>query len=347
MEFRNLGATDVQVSKICLGTMTFGEQNSEAEAHDQMDYAITQGINFFDTAELYAVPPRKETTGLTEQYLGTWFAKTKQRKNIILATKIAGHRPDLAFIRNHQLDYTPEQITAALDGSLNRLQTDYIDLYQLHWPNRNTNFFGKLGYHHNPHDPWEDDFILILETIEKFIKAGKIRYFGVSNETAWGVMHFIRLSEKYNLPRIVSVQNPYSLINRSFEVGIAECAIRENCGLLAYSPLAFGLLSGKYHKEEDTPRDRINRFKNLSRYNGALSWQATSRYLEIAENHGLSLAQMALAFVTQQSFTTANIIGATTLDQLKENIDSANLILSDEIIKEINEVHKAIPNPAP
>lgn len=347
MEYRVLGRSNLQVSKICLGTMTWGQQNSEAEAHEQMDYALEQGINFFDTAELYAVPPRPENNGLTEVYIGTWFKKSKKREQVILATKIAGPRPDLSFIRNHDLEYGKTQIHLALEGSLSRLQTDYIDLYQLHWPQRKTNTFGNLGYRHDSNDSWQDNCLEVLETMDALIKAGKIRHFGLSNETPWGLMHFIRLAEKHNLPVPVSVQNPYSLLNRSFEVGLAECAIREHCGLLAYSPLAFGLLSGKFHKKTDTPKDRINQFKGLARYNGALSWAATEKYLALAEQHGLTLVEMALAFVTQQTFTTSNIIGATTMEQLKENIETAEVVLSEEVLAAIDRIQVEIPNPAP
>lgn len=347
MEYRQLGRTNLQVSKICLGTMTFGQQNTEAEAHEQMDYAIEHGINMFDTAELYAVPARPENNGLTEKYIGTWLKKSKKRKKIILATKITGPNPGLSFIRNHQLDFSKKQIHAALEGSLIRLKTDYVDIYQLHWPQRPTNYFSKLGYTTDPNDKWEDDFLDVLQTISGLVKEGKIRHFGVSNETPWGLMHVIRLAEKHNLPVPVSIQNPYNLLNRTFEVGLAECALREKCGLLAYSPMGFGLLSGKFHKKEDTPDNRINQFKNLARYNSPLSWNATEKYLALAEKHGLSLAQMALAFVTQQDFTTTNIIGATSMLQLKENIASAAIHLSADILKEINAIHTEIPNPAP
>ncbi|MDZ7876503.1 MAG: aldo/keto reductase [Saprospiraceae bacterium] len=347
MEYRQLGRTDLQVSKICLGTMTFGQQNTEAEAHEQMSYAVEQGINFFDTAELYAVPARAENNGLTEKYIGTWLKKSKKRKKIILATKITGANSNLKFIRNHQLDFSKTQIHAALEGSLTRLKTDYVDLYQLHWPQRNTNCFGKLGFTYDPNDNWQDDFLNVLQTMGDLVKAGKIRHWGLSNETAWGLMHVIRMAEKHNLPVPVSIQNPYSLLSRSFEIGLSECSIRENCGLLAYSPMGFGLLSGKFHKKQDTPDDRINKFKNLARYNSPLSWAATEKYLALSEKHGLSLAQMALAFVTQQHFTTSTIIGATSMAQLKENINSAELILSADILSEINEIHQEIPNPAP
>ncbi|MCB9306343.1 MAG: aldo/keto reductase [Lewinellaceae bacterium] len=347
MDYRALGNTSLKVSKICLGTMTWGQQNSEADAHEQMDYAVDRGINFFDTAELYAVPATQENNGLTEQYIGTWFKKTGKRGQIVLATKIAGPRADLWFIRDQQLNYSAAQIRLALEGSLRRLQTDYVDLYQLHWPERKVNSFGKLGFRYDPADPWEDNFLEVLQTMEELKKAGRIRHFGLSNETPWGLMRCLHLAEKHGLSAPVSIQNPYSLLNRTFEVGLAECAIREKCGLLAYSPLAFGLLSGKYHKKLDTPNDRINQFRNLKRYNNPHAWKATEKYLALAERHGQSLAHMALAFVTQQHFTTATIIGATTMTQLKENIESAGLVLPDEMLKEIEEIHMEIPNPAP
>ena len=347
MELRKLGRTDLEVTKICLGTMTWGRQNTEAEGHEQMDYAVEQGINFFDTAEMYAVPASKESSGKTEEIIGTWFKKTKKRSEIVLASKITGFSHGLTFIRNHQLDFSKEQIHAALEGSLTRLGTDYLDLYQLHWPQRKTNFFGQLGYVHNPNDPWEDDFLSVIETLNDLVKEGKIRHWGLSNETAWGMMQAIRVAEKHDLPVPVSTQNPYNLLNRSYEVGLAECSLREKCSLLAYSPMGFGLLSGKYHKELDTPKDRINLFPQLPRYNSTQSWEATDKYLQIAEKHDLTLAQMSLAFVSQQPFVTSNIIGATSMVQLKENIGSAAIHLSAEILKEIDGVHKEISNPAP
>lgn len=347
MQYRKLGRTDLEVSKICLGTMTWGRQNTEAEGHEQMDYAVEQGINFFDTAEMYSVPARVDTVGATEKIIGSWFKKTKKRDETVLASKITGFSPGLSFIRNHQLNFSKEQIHAALEGSLTRLGTDYVDIYQLHWPQRKTNYFGQLGFKYDPNDPWEDDFLDVLQTMNDLVKEGKIRHWGLSNETAWGLMHVIRLAEKHGLPVPLSIQNPYNLLNRSFEVGLAECSMREKCGLLAYSPMGFGLLSGKFHKKLDKPEDRINQFKQLPRYNSPESWAATGKYLAIAEKHGLTLAEMSLAFVTQQPFVSANIIGATSMVQLKENIGSAAIHLSDEILKEINEVHKEISNPAP
>lgn len=345
MEYGLLGNTYLRVSKICLGTMTFGEQNTEAEGHEQLDYALDQGINFIDTAEMYSVPGRKETQGSTEQIIGTWIQKRNNRDRYVLATKVTGPS-GMTWIRN-PLKFNRKQIMAAIDGSLSRLQTDYVDLYQLHWPERSTNFFGKLNYKHDPNDPWEDNFLEILQVMDDLIKFGKIRHFGISNETPWGLMRLLHLAEVNNLPRCVSVQNPYSLLNRSFEVGLAEVAIREKAGLLAYSPMAFGLLSGKFHRGLDKPSARINQFKQLNRYNGELTRNATAEYLKIAEKHKLSPAQMSLAFVTQQPFVTSNIIGATSMAQLKENIDSIKLKLAPEIMEEIEAVHKAIPNPAP
>ncbi|MCC6727475.1 MAG: NADP(H)-dependent aldo-keto reductase [Saprospiraceae bacterium] len=347
MEYRQLGKTNLEVSKICLGTMTWGQQNTEAEAHEQMDYALAQGINFFDTAELYAVPATAANNGLTEQYIGTWFQKTGQRQRVVLASKISGPRADLSFIRNGELDFSPRQIRFALEGSLRRLQTDYLDLYQLHWPQRHTNSFGKLGFRHDPTDPWEDDFLGVLETMGELQKAGKIRHWGLSNETPWGLMHCLRLAERHGLPAPVSIQNPYNLLNRSFEVGLAECTLREGVGMMAYSPLGFGLLSGKYHRKADTPDDRINQFKGLARYNSPQSWQATEKYLQLAEQHGLTPVQMALAFVTQQAFVTSNIIGATSMEQLKENIATASVVLSKEVMLGIDGIHAEISNPAP
>lgn len=346
MKYSKLGTTNLEVSTICLGTMTWGEQNTEAEGHEQMDYALEQGINFFDTAELYAIPSTAENNGETERIIGTWFKSRSKRDQIILATKVTGPSANLKYIRN-PLNFSKEQINTAIEGSLKRLQTDYVDLYQLHWPERKVNFFGKRGFKYDPNDKWEDNFLEILQTMQELISAGKIRHWGISNETPWGTMHFMKLAEKHNLPRPVSIQNPYSLLNRTFEVGMAEVAIREQVGLLAYSPMAFGLLSGKYHKKTDAPADRLNKYKQMSRYNKETSYNATAKYLEIAEKNGMSLAQMALAFINQQAFLTANIIGATSMEQLKENISSIDIELSAEVLKEIEAVHDSIPNPAP
>ncbi|HKK75372.1 MAG TPA: NADP(H)-dependent aldo-keto reductase [Saprospiraceae bacterium] len=348
MQYSRLGNTDLKVSKICLGTMTFGEQNSEAEGHDQLDYALKKGINFIDTAEMYAVPGRKETQGSTERIIGSWIKARKNRDQFILASKVTGPSAGLAHIRN-PLKFNREQINTAIEGSLQRLQTDYVDLYQLHWPERKTNFFGKRGYPtaESPTDQWKDNLHSIIEVLNDLVKAGKIRHWGLSNETAWGAMRYLHLAEMHDLPRPVSIQNPYSLLNRLYEVGLSEVSIRENCGLLAYSPMAFGLLSGKYHTGMARDAARLNIFKQMSRYNSDNSHEATAKYLAIAEKYDISLAQLSLAFVNTRPFVTANIIGATSMEQLRENIDSIQLEISPEIMKEINAVHEQIPNPAP
>jgi aryl-alcohol dehydrogenase-like predicted oxidoreductase len=345
MKYTILPNTDIKISKICLGTMTFGQQNTEADGHAQMDYALEKGINFFDTAEMYSVPGRKETYGSTEKIIGTWFKKSGKREEIVLASKIAGPNPGLSYIREN-MDFSPASIALSLEKSLTRLQTDYIDLYQLHWPERKTNFFGQRGFKVQ-HDAWEDNIQNVLETLEEFIKAGKIKHIGLSNETPWGIMRFLEESKYQNLPRIKTVQNPYSLLNRLFETGSAEICIRENVGLLAYSPMAFGVLSGKFLSGESHPDARIKLFPQFSRYNSAQSAEATRLYQEIAHKHGLTLTELALAFVTQQAFVTSTIIGATTMEQLKENIDTIDIVLSDEILMEINAVQAIIPDPAP
>ena len=346
MNFRKLGNTDLKVSTICLGTMTWGEQNNQKEAFEQMDYAISQGINFFDTAEMYAVPSTEKTFGKTETIIGNWFKERNNRKKVILATKISG--PGLSWIRGGGLQYTKENISSALLGSLERLQTDYIDLYQLHWPERNTNYFGKLGYKHKTEEREWNDFESILRTLKQFVDEGKIRYIGLSNESAWGLSKFLELSRSQNLPRVMSVQNPYNLLNRTYEVGLAEISIREQSGLLAYSPLASGVLSGKYRNNQKPKGSRLQLFGDyFPRYAGKSSNLAMEEYFKIAKKHKISLAQLSLAFVNQQSFVTSNIIGATTMKQLEENIGSTNIKLSSEIIDEINSVHKNNSNPAP
>ena len=346
MNFRKLGNTDLKVSTICLGTMTWGEQNNQKEAFEQMDYAISQGINFFDTAEMYAVPSTEKTFGKTETIIGNWFKKRNNRKKVILATKISG--PGLSWIRGGGLQYTKENISSALLGSLERLQTDYIDLYQLHWPERNTNYFGKLGYKHKTEEREWNDCESILRTLKQFVDEGKIRYIGLSNESAWGLSKFLELSRSQNLPRVMSVQNPYNLLNRTYEVGLAEISIREQSGLLAYSPLASGVLSGKYRNNQKPKGSRLQLFGDyFPRYAGKSSNLAVEEYFKVAKKHKISLAQLSLAFVNQQSFVTSNIIGATTMKQLEENIGSTNIKLSSEIIDEINLVHKNNSNPAP
>ena len=345
MKYTTLPNTDIQVSKICLGTMTFGQQNTEAEGHAQMDYALEQGVNFFDTAEMYSVPARQETYGSTERILGTWFQKTGNRDKVVLASKIAGPNPNFTYMREKN-DFSPASIQYALDKSLERLQTDYIDLYQLHWPERKTNFFGQRGFKVQD-DAWEDNIHAVLETLNGFIQQGKIKHIGLSNETPWGIMRFLEESKYHNLPRIKTVQNPYSLLNRLYENGSAEIGIRENVGLLAYSPMAFGVLSGKFLTGEAHPNARINLFPQFSRYNSEQSAAATRLYNEIAQQNGLTLTQLALAFIEQQPFVTSTIIGATTMEQLKENIDTIKVTLSEELLQAIDGVQAKIPDPAP
>lgn len=346
MEYRQLGKTDLEVSVICLGTMTYGEQNSESEAHEQLDYALDHGVNFIDTAELYAVPSTAANNGKTEAYIGTWIKKRSNRDKYVLATKVTGASPNLTYISNN-LGFSRSRILEAVEGSLSRLQTDYIDLYQLHWPERKTNYFGKRGYVHDSEDQWQDNFEEVLLTLDQLREAGKIRHWGLSNETPWGVMRTQTIAERLDLAGAVSIQNPYSLLNRTFEIGNAEVSHREQIGLLAYSPLAFGRLSGKYLRGEDTADSRLNKYKQMGRYNGAASKASIKSYQAIADDGGLSLTQMALAFVNSRPFLTSNIIGATTMDQLAENIGSAAVSLSDDLLERIEKVHEEHPNPAP
>jgi aryl-alcohol dehydrogenase-like predicted oxidoreductase len=344
MKYTNLPNTSIKVSKICLGTMTWGNQNTESEGHSQMDLALQKGVNFFDTAELYPVPAEAKTSGRTSEIIGSWFKKTGNRDKIVLASKIAGPGDYTAHIRTTGF---VKGIKEAVDKELSRLQTDYIDLFQLHWPERSTNMFGVRDYKHDPGDHWKDNFNEVLHTLDGIIGEGKIRQVGISNEKAWGTMRFLEESNKHNLPRMISIQNAYSLLNRGFEGDMAEVAIRENIKLLAYSPMAFGVLSGKYIKGTAGDNARLKLFPRFARYSSEQATEATKEYLKLAEENGLSLAQMSLAFVTQQPFVLSNIIGATTLEQLEENIDSINVELSDEILENINAIHARIPNPAP
>lgn len=347
MQYRPLGRTDLNVSQICLGTMTWGQQNTQAEAFEQMDYAVDHGINFFDTAELYSIPPKDETYGSTEAIIGNWFKARGMRDQIILASKVCGPGADwIPHIRHAQTRLDRKNIEAALHASLQRLQTDYLDLYQLHWPDRETNFFGKLGYQHDPDDhpiPIEET----LEVLHDLVKAGKVRHIGVSNETPWGMMEFLHQSENHHWPRLVSIQNPYNLLNRSFEIGLAEIAIREQVGLLAYSPTGFGVLSGKYLHNQQPPGARITLWPNYSRYTNPQAIAATEAYVELAQQHELDPVQMALAYVNSRDFLTSTIIGATTMPQLISNIASAELVLSDEVLCGIEAIHTQHPNPSP
>ena len=345
MNYKKLGNTDIDVSTICLGTMTWGEQNTQEEGFEQMDYALDEGVNFWDTAELYAIPPKKNTYGKTEEVIGNWFQKSKKREKVILATKVSG--PGLSWIRGGGNQFDDKNLNEAVNESLKRLKTDYIDLYQLHWPERKSNFFGKLGYEHEDKNEW-NKFEDILASLNKIVKAGKIRHVGLSNETAWGLSKFLEISNNKNLPRMMSVQNPYSLLNRTYEVGLAEISIREKSGLLAYSPLAFGFLTGKYRNQELPENSRMKLFgEKFVRYKTENGQLAIEKYYEIAKKHQLDFAQMSLKFCEVQPFITSVIIGATTMDQLKINIESVNVNLEEDVINDINEVQKIYPNPCP
>ena len=344
MNYKKLGNTNIDISTICLGTMTWGEQNTQNEAFDQMNFALDQGVNFWDTAELYAVPPKAETYGHTEVIIGNWFEQTKKREEVILATKVGG--PSRKYMRGGENSFFGKNLAEALEGSLKRLKTDYIDLYQLHWPERNVNNFGKLGYEHKENN-W-NKFEDVLGDLEKHIQSGKIRYVGLSNETPWGVLGYLQLSKDKNLPRMMSIQNPYSLLNRSYEVGLAEVSIRENIGCLSYSPLASGYLSGKYRNGKFPKGSRMQRdYDFWTRYRKPNMENAVEEYHKISEKYNLDMSQMSIKFCEIQDFMTSVIIGATTMEQLKTDIESVNVNLSDDIIKEINEVQKKYPNPCP
>ncbi|MDZ7751056.1 MAG: NADP(H)-dependent aldo-keto reductase [Gammaproteobacteria bacterium] len=347
MEYRTLGRTDLEVSVICLGTMTWGEQNSEVEAHAQLDYALDHGVNFIDAAELYPIPPRAETYGRTETYIGSWLARRGNRDRVVLSTKAAGPGADwIPHIRGGRSRYDAGNLREALEASLRRLGTDYIDLYQLHWPERNTNFFGRLGYEVLPDEAFTP-FAETLEALDTLVKEGKIRHFGLSNESAWGAMSYIHAATIGDLPRPASIQNPYSLLNRSFEVGLAEVAHREALALLAYSPLGFGVLTGKYLDGARPAGARISRWPAYARYLGDESVAATRAYVDLARHHGLDPAQLALAYANSRPFLAATIIGATDLDQLATNIGSAGVILSPPVLEAIEAIHKRHPYPAP
>ncbi|WP_406612239.1 NADP(H)-dependent aldo-keto reductase [Acinetobacter schindleri] len=349
MQFKPLADTGILLPEICLGTMTFGEQNTQEEAFEQLDYALDQGLYFWDTAEMYPVPPKPETQGATERIIGNWIASRGGRDKLFLASKIAGPSQGGSHIRDGQTRFGADEISAAIDQSLSRLQTDYIDLYQLHWPQRPTNFFGKLGYGNA--EAAEDRAVTDLEetltALQYEIKNGRIRYIGLSNETPWGTIKFLHLAEKLGLSKFVSVQNPYNLLNRTYEIGMSEIAKYEGVGLLAYSPLAFGYLTGKFRNGARPAKARVTLFSRFSRYSNPESEWAVEQYAQLAEQHGLTLTQLALAFIKQQFFVTSTIIGATNLDQLKENIQAFEVELSEEVLKGIEAIHRQQPNPAP
>ncbi len=346
MKYTNLSNTDLKVSKICLGTMTWGEQNTPDQAFEQLDYATEAGVNFIDTAELYPIPPKPATQGATESILGDWMQQRKNRDQLVIATKVCGPGKWVKYFRNGKNRLDRENIEAAVDASLKRLRTDYIDLYQLHWPDRSTNFFGELGFVPKPDDraiPIEET----LDVLDDLVKAGKIRQFGVSNETPWGTMRYLQIAEQRDQTRLVSIQNPYNLLNRSFEIGLAEIAYRENVGLLAYSPLGFGVLSGKYLNGQTPENARLTLFQEYSRYTKGNGVRATEAYVQLARNFDLDPAQMALAFVNSRPFVTSTIIGATSIDQLKVDISSIDVTLNEEVLAGIDEIHQQFPNPSP
>ncbi len=347
METRRLGRTDMHVTKICLGTMTWGEQNTEAEGHEQMDYSVEQGINCFDTAEMYAVPPKPETQGRTEEIIGTWFAsRPGMREKIILMTKVAGPAPGLSWIRDGRTALTRENMMEALDTSLKRLQTDHIDLYQIHWPKRKNNRFGKLDY---PYDPAEvvEDVHTELEVLDEMVKSGKVRAVGLSNESPWGISRFLFNAETRGLVRVASTQNVYNLLNRSYEIGLSEMSLREDVGLLAYSPLARGFLSGKYLDGQIPAGSFMALDPRGSRYANPRCEAAIKAYKAVADKRGMRLDQMSIAFVTQQPFVTTNIIGATSMEQLKLDIATADMLLDEDTVDAINKIHLENPNPGP
>lgn len=349
MKYSPLGRTGLNVSRISLGTMTFGEQNSEREGHEQLDLALDAGVNFIDTAEMYSVPPRPETYGATERIIGAWLKRSGKRGQVVLATKAAGPArllPQATHVRGGVSHFTRDNLEAAVNASLERLQTDYIDLYQLHWPDRSTNHFGRLGYTHAP-DEFTVPIAETLEALDGLVKSGKVRHIGVSNETPWGVAEFLKLSEQGIGPRIASIQNPYNLLNRSYEIGLAEFSHREDVSLLAYSPLAFGVLSGKYLGGAQPPGARLTLWERFARYNGPNAEKAVEAYVALARGHGLDPAKAALAYVNTRPFLTSNIIGATTLDQLRSNIASIDLELPLGFLEGVEVIHNLYPNPAP
>ena len=345
MKFKKLGNTDLDVSLICLGTMTWGTQNTEKDAFEQMDYSVSQGVNFFDTAEIYSVPPTSDSYGKTEVMIGNWFEKRKNRDKIILASKVAG--PGCDWIRGGGNNFDEKKIGEAIDGSLKRLKTDYIDLYQLHWPERSTNFFGRRDYSYNNKEGEWNSFENILDALSKHIKSGKIKYIGMSNETPYGLSRYLEISKNKGAPRMMSVQNPYSLVNRTYEIGMSEISIRQKCGLLVYYPLAAGALSGKYRNGEMPKKSRMALFKGWERHLNPLAMRAYDEYYKLAKDFNLTMVQLAQSFVNSRPFVTSNIIGATTMEQLKENIDSVNIDFTDEMMERVDKIHNENPNPSP
>ena len=345
MKFKKLGNTDLDVSLICLGTMTWGTQNTEKDAFEQMDYSISQGVNFFDTAEIYSVPPTSDSYGKTEVMIGNWFEKRKNRDKIILASKVAG--PGCDWIRGGGNNFDEKKIGEAIDGSLKRLKTDYIDLYQLHWPERSTNFFGRRDYSYNNKEGEWNSFENILEALGKYIKSGKIRYIGMSNETPYGLSRYLEISKNKDAPRMMSVQNPYSLVNRTYEIGMSEISIRQKCGLLVYYPLAAGGLTGKYRNGKIPKNSRMALYDGWKRFLNPLAMKAYDDYYKLAKDFGLTMVQLAQSFVNSRPFVTSNIIGATTMEQLKENIGSVNIDFTDEMMERVDKIHNENPNPSP
>ncbi|MDO6453228.1 NADP(H)-dependent aldo-keto reductase [Neptunomonas phycophila] len=345
MQYRKLGSSDLAVSRICLGTMTFGNQNTEAQAHEQLDYAVAHDVNFIDAAEMYPVPTSPETQGRTETYIGNWLKKRGKRDDLIIATKAAGPAEMTSYLRP-DLHFDRPNLREAIEKSLQRLQTDYVDLYQLHWPDRQTNFFGKLGY---THDASKDGTPILetLQVLQELVDEGKIRHIGLSNETAWGAMSFLKYAEMHDLPRIVSVQNPYSLLNRSTEVGLAEVMQREQVDLLSYSPLGFGVLSGKYLNGQMPKGSRLSLFPSYARYTNENGVAATQAYVSLAKEHGIDPSQLALAFVNSRPFLASTIIGATTMEQLAINIASDDVELNSDILEAIETIHQRYTYPCP
>ena len=347
MIYSKLGHTNIEVSKICLGTMTFGEQNTEKEAHEQLDFALEHGVNFIDTAEMYPVPPNSKTQGLTEKYIGSWLKKRNNRDDVIIASKVTGPAPDFSYIRN-SLKIDKKNIEKAIAENLKRLNTDYIDLYQIHWPQRQTNYFGQLNYKYSKENTNEiiDNLNESYEALNNLVESGKIRSIGLSNDTSWGAMKFLEISKEKSFSKIVTIQNPYSLLNRTYEINMAEISEMENIKLLAYSPLGFGVLTGKYINNKPK-NSRLSLWNRFDRYSNKNSKYSTLKYVELAKKYNITPTQLALSFVNQQPFVTSNIIGATNLSQLSENIKSIDLILDEEIINEIESIHLSQPNPAP